>query len=1060
MNHFIHVVIMRAKATTLIIICLLFLVGTAAAIIPDTVTITSDKSYVFAGSGEQSTITVTVWNTSDTKGVQNANVFFSVNSTLGTLNPINTTTSIDGNATSVFNVKTKSDFAVITARVIFSDLDGSYDKVFNFTQKIDHNKAYYAKFSHPLEGEVDTIVPFKISFTDYYGNPIDQLINSGQQHTINLHVYGPPPNNCSFVGYGHDILNQRLDPYGNVSVQVKLSSGAGPNSVTMDQFELIPPPSQRIITAVSSDVSEMKYSVNPASPPGVPADGTNKFSITYTLYDKFRNPASQQLLWVNTSVGGNTTFKTDNLGQIAITYGPRTNSGVITIDATAVANPLVNSSFMVEFTSTAATTIVLMANPEVMVSRDKNSAAISIITAKITNIMGGPAAGETVMFSLGTEQYPGGPYNVTNFSSFSLTSVLTTIPATSDGNGDATVNFYPGSFHTNPMAVNYSSTATGQVKITATWTNSSGTTFAKDILVKWKNYPYLSAKTSVNPDSINVNETVDVTINLNADGWAIQPKPIDVVLVIDRSGSMGNYKVGSDTRLEAAQNAAISFVNNPNMTEGTDRIGLVSYSQEDTVTRDADLGTLFSTVRSKISALSSGGGTAMREGFKQSIDHMKVSGRPNAVRAIILMTDGNWNYGGSPLAVGKGYDKNPWVQTNRDTGVTTQSSPAIPYYGFSGWATDFEDQDYRWYSGMASGGSISASCKTVVKTPRHIDVTSGNDVLPARTTEIRPTAGSYCDNGQFTEQNMSIYAKNNNIRLYTLTFASNVAPDEASALSILANSTGGFYRHAPDQAALEKVYADIAGELKDTAGVDTKMVADFSNVNVTGVTIAGADVFDYVYHPPVSTTTTWKNSSTTSTTVTDQSLDWANDNKLNFTIGTMKVGDTWETTFRLKVKKSGSIDVFGPNSALYFNNSGTIENLVLPRTFLTVMPNLTTGFELKQIDVIGSCAITDPNKAILPITWITTYTGGPTDIFDEVNYIDETGAHITFYKGSYHVTNSTSTPRMTTFDMKTVPQGQYYDIEVRTFTANAQDSTLACSGFSYNTTGKTFIKLD
>jgi hypothetical protein len=125
------------------------------------------------------------------------------------------------------------------------------------------------------------------------------------------------------------------------------------------------------------------------------------------------------------------------------------------------------------------------------------------------------------------------------------------------------------------------------------------------------------------------------------------------------------------------------------------------------------------------------------------------------------------------------------------------------------------------------------------------------------------------------------------------------------------------------------------------------------------------------------------------------------------------------------------------------------------------VPNLNaTGFELQQVDVVGSCSVQDLAKAKLPITWITTYTGGPTDVFDEVNFIDETGAHITFFIGSYHVDTSTVTSRSTTFDMKSVPQGHFYDIEVRTYTANAQDSARVCGGASYNTTGRQFIKLE
>lgn len=1042
---------MRVNAGIIILISFLFLVGTVGAVgIPDKVTISSDKSYVVAGSGEEATITAIVSNTTTAPGpVDGAKVQFIVlDPTLGTFTPLTATTDINGRATSLFNVNKTSGIADIRVNVLDTNVFSTT------TQKIDHNKAYSAKFSHPLEGEVNTTVRVNISFTDYYGNPIDQLINTNQTHTISLHVYGPSPDDCNFVGYGHAILNQVLDPNGNVSVQVKLTSAAGPNSVTMDQFELIPPPSQRIITAISSDVSSIKSFFNPESPPGVPADGMSNFTITYILYDQYRNPAGQQELWVNTSVGESTKFKTDNLGQIVIAYGEKIVAGTITINATSVTKPFVNSSDKVEFTSTAATTIVLMANPEIMVSRDKNTLANSTITAKITNIMGGASPNENVTFSLGAEQYPGGPYNVTNRSSFSKTSVVTTTTAKTDANGDATVVFYPGAFNTLPTALYYSQTATGQVMITATWTDTAGTTFTKDIQVKWKNYPYLSAKTSVNPTTIKVNETVDVTILLTADGWALQHKPIDVVLAIDKSGSMDNYNVGGITRMQAAKNAAISFVNNPNMTDGFDRIGLVSYDQEATVGTDASLGSSFSTVKTKINAIDSNNGpTAMRQGFKQSIDHMIANPKPTAVRAIILMTDGNWNQGGSPLAVGKGYDLGTWVMNNRDSGVSS------PYYGFSPYSTDFEDQDYRWYSGL--GGALSSSSTTVVKKPRQIDPDTGADTS-GRTTETRGTSGSYCANGQFTWQNMSVYAKENNIRLYTLSFASNIAPDEAKALAVLANSTGGFYRHAPDQATLIQVYADIAGDLqKDIAGVDTAMTVDLKDVNVTGVTVPGAEVFDYVYAYPVSTSIRWQNSSNTSTTVIDQSANWVtNNHKLNFTVGTMKVGDTWQATFRLKVKKSGSIDIFGPDSALIFNNSGTIETLTLPRTFLTVTPDISTVFEQQQIDVVGFCAAS--TTANLPVSWITTYTGGPADIFEEVSYIDETGAHIPFYHGSYHVTTSTSATRTTTFNLNSVPQGQHYDIEVRTYTAddNAIDSSEACSGVVYNTAGKMFIKLD
>ena len=59
---------MRAEAKVLMIIGLLFLVGTVTAVgIPDTLTVTTDKAWIIANNVDQSTITVKLTNTtSDT----------------------------------------------------------------------------------------------------------------------------------------------------------------------------------------------------------------------------------------------------------------------------------------------------------------------------------------------------------------------------------------------------------------------------------------------------------------------------------------------------------------------------------------------------------------------------------------------------------------------------------------------------------------------------------------------------------------------------------------------------------------------------------------------------------------------------------------------------------------------------------------------------------------------------------------------------------------------------------------------------------------------------------
>jgi hypothetical protein len=993
---------MRAKAGIFIIISLLFLVGTVAAAGPFTITITSSKTYLTAGyTDNQAVINVNVKNSTTNVNVSGAAVTFSVaDPSLGTYqNTGFVLTDLSGNANNTFISTTKSGITNISVTATYLNTTSTQTLLNGI--KVDHDNAHTATFDYPPESAVGTNITFNISFADRWGNPIDQIINPGKLHTINLHVTGPNPYDCIFVGYGPDILGKQLDIHGNVSVKVQLTSGAGPNVVTMDSFEDIPVETN-YITAVSTEPFSIKQVFTPDSPAEIPADGTTKFTILYTLFDKFGNPANQQWVWVNTSVAGEEQqFKTDNVGQIAITYGPRTTIGVINITATAVANNTVTIRHSVEFTSTAATTMVVTANPETMASRDVNPSITSAITATVTDIMGNPVENENVTFSLGTVGYPGGPYNVTSSPSLSSYGTITT-----DQNGDAMVQFIPGSFTTNTNAVNYSATATGNCTVTATWVSSvTGNSTSKNILVTWKNYPYLSVTTSVSPQTVAVNDTVDVTVAFKGDGWALQPSPLDVVLVMDRSGSMGDA-MGSHSKLYYAQAAATTFV--AQMNQSRDRIGLVSYAGYTSGTGtsiDIAPTSTYTSVNTKINNLNANGATETREALKQSVDLLKAypNSNPKAIQSLILMTDGNFNWKGSPIAMGKA----------QDSSYNSYSTNAI------------ETTNFLWYSGLGS-----TQCP-----------------------------GSGYTNCQSSNENMSIYAKNNNIRIYTIGFSANANdfdPQAIAAMQVMANATGGFYSYAPDGATLSQIYTKIAGDLKNDAGVNTSMLADFQNVNVTGVSVPGAQVYDYVYNNTASTKITWQDGVTN---VTNQSAQWAANHQLNFNIGTIKVGQTWQATFRLKVKQSGIIDLFGSNSLVTFNN-GT-STLTLPHTYLTVVPSLNaTGFQLQQIDVTSSCPAQVPNSAIIPLTWNVTYTGGPTDISEVVSYIDTFGAHVPFYYGGYHVNGNSTITRSAQFDMRTVPPGTY-SIQVSTSTAdNTASTSPSCGNYTYSTKGVTFIRLN
>ena len=78
----------------------------------------------------------------------------------------------------------------------------------------------------------------------------------------------------------------------------------------------------------------------------------------------------------------------------------------------------------------------------------------------------------------------------------------------------------------------FSPTATG----THSGNGKRGTVISQNIQLTWKNYPYLKIKAVADPLLASVNGTINVTISMVGDGWALQGKPADVVIVSDLAG--------------------------------------------------------------------------------------------------------------------------------------------------------------------------------------------------------------------------------------------------------------------------------------------------------------------------------------------------------------------------------------------------------------------------------------------------------------------------------------------------------------------------------------------
>jgi hypothetical protein len=277
-------------------------------------------------------------------------------------------------------------------------------------------------------------------------------------------------------------------------------------------------------------------------------------------------------------------------------------------------------------------------------------------------------------------------------------------------------------------------------------------------------------------------------------------------------------------------------------------------------------------------------------------------------------------------------------------------------------------------------------------------------------------------------------------------------------LQAYADETGGKFYVAPTADQLNGIYQSIAGELKADAGVNTTLRVDLQTVNVTGVSVPGAQVYEYVPHPTASTKIVWQDGMST---VTNQTAEWEADHNLNFSIGTIKIGQNWDATFRLKVKKTGIIDVFGPNSQVSFNEGESV--LTLPHTFLTVVPELNATEMGSKTITVSNLLITEPGEigAFLPVMWNTTYTGNKT-VTEKVYYTIDGGPKVQFSEVTIPGYSSDPFRRdyvnYAQLDVRKLPQGGYSIIVYATASDTPDASEI--TDVKVGGKGKIFIKLE
>jgi len=527
----------------------------------------------------------------------------------------------------------------------------------------------------------------------------------------------------------------------------------------------------------------------------------------------------------------------------------------------------------------------------------------------------------------------------------------------------------------------YSDMASGNATIQAVWNGEQ-----EDTVVSFRNYPYLSINVSVEPQVVAVNSSVNVMIQLIGDGWALQTKPIDVVLCTDRSGSMlqntttvSGYderdlewvrQESIDDRMIHAMMAAKTFVSQ--MQSSKDRVGLVSFGQDGT----ADLDNY-------------------GYGYWAGNDY---------VWAHHSFWTYDWWQWDSDSSDDNAYIAEHYKNPQNYDGPATRDIELTSTYGSVNTAID------NWLpcGGTPMREGLYRSVRMILDHPR-----TGNPVKAiVLLTDGAWNTGGNPEGGYGVASFPGVgtgsvidYADDNGIKIFTIALGNEPSHDE---LQRYANKTGGTFYSATAGDDLTQVYADIATKLQEAAGVNTTMNLAFDNVVINSTPTS--DVFRYESAYPSSTRMVkyWTDNKTTlwGPEWEDQSGDW-NDQILAFDVGDIYLGQTWETTFRLKVLKEGNIDIFGDDSKIRFNGTQGETELGLPHTFITASLNLSES-NIATADIwLDLLSVNTGDPGVLIPSWNLTYTGNES-VVQEVMY--QFSRDSIWWDGAWHVADTKHHP--------------------------------------------------
>ena len=189
----------------------------------------------------------------------------------------------------------------------------------------------------------------------------------------------------------------------------------------------------------------------------------------------------------------------------------------------------------------------------------------------------------------------------------------------------------------------------------------------------------------INVDQIDCDGTLKVTLALAASP-DISSNPTDIVLVLDRSGSMtgsplANMKLGAKTFIDIIEEATDGTLDG-NIGSGS-RIGIVSFSN--TATADTQLITSVATLKTAVDSLTAGGSTNHADAFTKAVQLFDP--QSTNAKVIVMFTDGKTTAGPPPA---------PVAAAARASGIVIYcigliGTDGVDVDALNDWATDPDD---------------------------------------------------------------------------------------------------------------------------------------------------------------------------------------------------------------------------------------------------------------------------------------------------------------------------------------------------------------------------------